>query len=65
MQLIENQVTNVVNILESKIPNSLRLDLYSLFNKKCKLSTWIDIDHFVPQSIGGPGNIPEVNYKIE
>ena len=24
-----------------------------------KLSTWIDIDHFVPQSIGGPGNIPE------
>lgn len=59
MQLIENPVTNVVNKLESKIPNSLRLDLYSLFNKECKLSTWIDIDHFVPQSIGGPGNIPE------
>ena len=31
MQLIENPVTNVVNKLESKIPNSLRLDLYSLF----------------------------------
>jgi hypothetical protein len=59
ISLIENPTTNIVNELESKIPNSLRLDLYSLFNKNYKLSTWIDIDHFVPQSIGGPGNIPE------
>jgi hypothetical protein len=48
-----------INSLTSKIPNSLRLDLYSLFNHECKISTWVDIDHFVPQSLGGPGNIPE------
>lgn len=43
----------------SKIPNSLRMDLYSLFNQKFNISTWIDIDHFVPKSVGGPGNIAE------
>ncbi len=44
---------------ESKIPNSLRMDLYSLFNQKYNISTWIDIDHFIPKSVGGPGNIVE------
>ena len=44
---------------DSKIPNSLRMDLYSLFNQKYNISTWIDIDHFIPKSIGGPGNIAE------
>jgi len=43
----------------SKIPNSLRMDLYSLFNQKYNISTWIDIDHFIPKSVGGPGNIAE------
>ena len=59
IDIIEKPIFNLVNKLETKIPNSLRLDLYSLFNKQCNLATWIDIDHFVPQSIGGPGNIPE------
>ena len=45
--------------LSTKIPNSLRFDLYSLFSKEYKVSHWIDIDHFVPQSVGGPGNIKE------
>lgn len=48
-----------VSELDLEIPKSLKLDLYSLFNEKHKVSTWIDIDHFVPKSLGGPGNIPE------
>jgi len=47
------------NELSSKIPSRLRMDLYSLFNTKLKLSHVIDIDHFVPKSCGGPGNIIE------
>ena len=39
---------------DSKIPNSLRMDLYSLFNQKYNISTWIDIDHFIPKSVCGP-----------
>ena len=35
------------------------MDLYSLFNKNLQVSHWIDIDHFVPKSAGGPGNIIE------
>jgi len=56
---LENPIKSFVNELNVKIPNSLRLDLYSLFNRKYNISTWIDIDHFVPQSVGGPGNILE------
>jgi hypothetical protein len=45
--------------LDGKIPGYLRLNLYALFNKKAGLGTWIDVDHFVPKSVGGPGNIAE------
>jgi hypothetical protein len=45
--------------LDGKIPGYLRMDLYSMFNKKAGLGTWIDVDHFVPKSVGGPGNIAE------
>ena len=45
--------------IERKIPSNLRMDLYSFFNKNYSISHWIDIDHFVPQSAGGPGNIIE------
>lgn len=45
--------------LDDRIPGYLRLELYSLFNKKAGLGTWIDVDHFVPKSVGGPGNIAE------
>lgn len=59
VQFIENPVQNSFKELISKIPSSLRFDLYSLFSHQFNLSFWIDIDHFVPQSIGGPGNIAE------
>ena len=42
-----------------EIPGDLRLKLYSLFNKNYSMSHLIDIDHFVPKSVGGPGNIAE------
>ena len=45
--------------LKISIPSNLRMDLYSLFNKKYRVQHWIDIDHFVPKSSGGPGNIIE------
>ena len=45
--------------LNECIPNALKQKLYSLFNQKYKVSTFIDIDHFVPKSLGGPGNIEE------
>ncbi len=46
--------------LSKDIPSRLRMDIYSFFSKKYKkLSHLIDIDHFVPQSVGGPGNIIE------
>ena len=35
------------------------MELYNLFNAKMQVSHWIDIDHFVPKSSGGPGNIIE------
>ncbi len=48
-----------ITALSPEIPGNLRLKLYSLFNKKYSISHLIDIDHFVPKSLGGPGNIVE------
>lgn len=45
--------------LDSKIPGDLRLKIYSFFNQNYSLGHLIDIDHFVPKSLGGPGNILE------
>ena len=45
--------------ISTTIPGALRQRLYSFFNQKHNISTWIDIDHFVPKSLGGPGNIIE------
>ena len=59
VELIDNYDNNTVAALDGRIPGYLRLDLYSLFNNKCNLGTWIDVDHFVPKSVGGPGNIIE------
>jgi hypothetical protein len=56
---VESPVFINTSKLNEKIPSSLRLDLYSFFNKNYRVSHWIDIDHFVPQSAGGPGNIIE------
>jgi|TARA_B100000959_G_scaffold135098_1_gene141951 hypothetical protein len=47
------------NELKPEIPSHLKMDLHSLFSKNLKVTHWIDIDHFVPKSSGGPGNIIE------
>jgi hypothetical protein len=48
-----------ITAVNPEIPGDLRLKLYSLFNKKYSIGHLIDIDHFVPKSVGGPGNIVE------
>ncbi len=48
-----------VGELKPEIPNNLRLKVYSFFNRNHAISHLIDIDHFVPKSVGGPGNIIE------
>jgi hypothetical protein len=45
--------------LDPKIPGDLRLKIYSFFNQNYSIGHLIDIDHFVPKSAGGPGNIIE------
>ncbi len=48
-----------VKELSVVIPSDLRLAIYVLFNKEESFGHLIDIDHFVPKSVGGPGNIIE------
>jgi len=48
-----------VGTLKHEIPGNLRLKIYSFFNRNHAISHLIDIDHFVPKSVGGPGNIIE------
>lgn len=45
--------------LSPNIPSSLKLDIYSFFNTQLAIQHFIDIDHFVPKSAGGPGNLIE------
>ncbi|MEL4454837.1 hypothetical protein [Lutimonas vermicola] len=45
--------------LNPKIPSDLRLKVYLFMNKKYSIGHMVDIDHFVPKSVGGPGNIIE------
>lgn len=59
IQHIENPNIDENLKLNKSIPNALKQRLYSLFNQKYKVSTFIDIDHFVPKSLDGPGNIVE------
>lgn len=46
-------------VFQEKIPGKLKFDIHSIINRDEKSSHWIDIDHLVPKSIGGPGNIIE------
>ena len=48
-----------VKKLDPKIPGDLRLKIYSFFNQNYSIGHLIDVDHFVPKSAGGPGNIIE------
>ena len=59
VQHIENAPAVSISQLEPEIPSQLRMDIFSLFNREFSVSHWIDIDHFVPRSAGGPGNIIE------
>lgn len=45
--------------LSPSIPYALKLDIYGFFNTNLAVQHFIDIDHFVPKSAGGPGNIVE------
>jgi hypothetical protein len=45
-------------ILTAHIPTKIRLEIYQKF-KIVSNEHLIDIDHFVPRSVGGPGNIIE------
>lgn len=56
---IETPIKNKNLKIQQKIPGELKYKIHSIFNQKLKVSTWIDIDHLVPKSIGGAGNIPE------
>lgn len=48
-----------INTLKPEIPGDLRLKIYSYFNQNFSIGHLIDVDHFVPKSAGGPGNIIE------
>lgn len=48
-----------INELQKDIPGDLRLRIHSFFNQNSSIGHLIDIDHFVPKSAGGPGNIIE------
>jgi hypothetical protein len=54
------EIKNVppLNELSHNIPNVIRAEVYYKFNLNSK-SHIIDIDHLVPKSLGGPGNIEE------
>ena len=45
--------------LSPNIPYALKLDVWGFFNTRLAIQHFIDIDHFVPKSAGGPGNIIE------
>ncbi|MCK4662384.1 MAG: hypothetical protein KAT68_05935 [Bacteroidales bacterium] len=59
VEYINNPIFNETKTLQTKIPSNLRMDIYSLLNKNYAVQHWIDIDHFVPKSTLGPGNIIE------
>ncbi|HEY9168951.1 MAG TPA: hypothetical protein VIN72_05660 [Lutibacter sp.] len=56
---INNSNVWIESDLDEKIPSALRLKIYSFFSKQKGIGHLIDIDHFVPKSLGGPGNVIE------
>lgn len=58
-EFIENPVIPPDTKLQLDVPSRLKFELHALFNKEINVSHWIDIDHLVPKSVGGPGNIKE------
>ena len=58
-EFVENPVIPPNTKLQLEIPSRLKFELHALFNKEMNVSHWIDIDHLIPKSLGGPGNIKE------
>lgn len=56
---IKNPIITSNTGLDLEIPSKLKFELHSLFNKKINVGHWVDIDHLIPKSVGGPGNIKE------
>jgi len=59
VEYIKEPMYDHINELDSAIPSNLRMDIYNMLNKNYAIEHWIDIDHFVPKSTLGPGNIIE------
>lgn len=49
----------LLNDLNEKIPGHLRSECFYRYSMNEKSDLLIDVDHFVPKSVGGPGNIVE------
>jgi hypothetical protein len=45
--------------LSENVPYALKMDVWGFFNTRMAVQHFIDVDHFVPKSAGGPGNIIE------
>lgn len=56
---IENPIKEINQKISIKIPGELKYKIHYIFNHKIKASFFYDIDHLIPQSVGGAGNIPE------
>lgn len=59
VEFIEDPIIPPDTELRLDMPSKLKFELHALFNKKASINHWIDIDHLVPKSVGGPGNIKE------
>lgn len=59
VQSIENPIIIKDTVFKPEIPGKLRFEIHSLINKNDTSAFWYDIDHLVPKSVGGPGNIIE------
>lgn len=59
VDFIKQPIFESTEIFKLDIPSSLRMDIYSFVNKNYSVQHYIDIDHLVPKSVGGPGNIIE------
>ncbi|MEN8123179.1 MAG: hypothetical protein ABFS35_22770, partial [Bacteroidota bacterium] len=59
VESIENPIIIPDITFKSEIPSTLKFKIHSLVNRNDTSNYWYDIDHLVPKSVGGPGNIIE------
>ena len=58
IKCIEEPIKQINKKISIKIPGELKIRIHYLFNQNIKRFSY-DIDHLIPQSVGGAGNIPE------